>query len=57
VTFKGTKKFAGMDDSIEGSVDRITAKIDATETLYSPRSGSLRTEIWDLRCKPTKPLF
>jgi hypothetical protein len=57
VTFKGTKKTAGMDDSIEGSVDRITGKIDATETLYSPRNGGLRSETWDLRCKPTKPLF
>ena len=57
VSFKGSKKLAGsMDDSIEGSVDRITGKIDANETWLS-RTGSLSMLTWDLRCKPTKPLF
>jgi hypothetical protein len=42
--------------SIEGTVDRITGKTDATVTWLSP-SGSLTLTEYDLRCKPTKPLF
>jgi len=45
-----------MDASIEGTVDRITAKVDANET-WLRQTGSLTMLVWDLRCKPTKPLF
>lgn len=56
VTFKGTKKFVGSDASIDGTVDRITGKVDANETwLWS--NGGMRLAVWDLRCRPTKPLF
>jgi hypothetical protein len=57
VSFKGKKKSTQMDDSIEGSVDRITGKVDASETHYYPRSENLTTLTWDFRCKPAKPLF
>ncbi len=56
VTFKGVKKFLGSDASIDGTVDRITGKVDANETwLWS--NGGMRLVVWDLRCRPTKPLF
>jgi hypothetical protein len=55
ITFKAEKK-GGFDKSIWGTVDRITGKIDATET-WLWRSGSLTLMTWDLRCRPSKPLF
>jgi hypothetical protein len=56
VTFSGQKELAGTRMYIQGSVDRITAKIDAMETTLWLNGGSTRI-VWDLRCKPTKPLF
>lgn len=56
ITFKGTKKFLNSDASIDGTLDRITGKVDANETwLWS--NGGLHIAVWDLRCHPTKPLF
>jgi hypothetical protein len=55
VTFSGRKK-ESIDKSIEGTVDRISGKIDTSET-WLWRTGSLSILTWDLRCKPTKPLF
>lgn len=56
ITFRATKKIAGSEKSIDGTVDRITAATQATDTtLYS--SGSMTVMIWDLRCKPTRPVF
>jgi hypothetical protein len=55
VTFKGQQKVGQTDAYIEGTVDRITGKVDAKET-WIWRSGSTWI-IWDLRCRPTKPLF
>jgi hypothetical protein len=56
VCFSGRKGKKTHQSSIEGTVDRITGKIDATESwLWS--NGSLDTLDWDLRCKPTRPLF
>jgi hypothetical protein len=56
VKFNDSKNEPMLDKSIVGTVDRITGKIDAFETQLW-RSGSLRNVTWDLRCKPTKPLF
>jgi hypothetical protein len=57
VSFRGRRGDKNsIQYSIEGTVDRITAKTDATETWLWP-SGSLTTMVWDLRCRPTKPLF
>lgn len=56
VTFKDSKNESMLDKSIFGTIDRITGKIDAFETSLWP-AGSLRNMTWDLRCKPTKPLF
>lgn len=56
VTFKGRRKYSVSDSSIEGTVDRITGHVDATETvLWS--NGGLSMMTYDLSCKPTKPLF
>ena len=56
VTFKGNRKLAASDASIEGTVDRVTGHVDANETeLWS--NGGLSILTYDLRCKPTKPLF
>jgi hypothetical protein len=57
VSFRGSSSNKkGLQSSAEGTVDRITGKVDATEDLlYS--NGSMDTLTWDLRCKPTKPLF
>ena len=55
VTFKSRVKRVS-EKSIEGTVDRITGKVDVEETqLYS--TGNLTMLSWDLRCRPTKPLF
>jgi hypothetical protein len=57
VTFKGSKGSQNnIQFSIEGTIDRITGKIDATET-WLWRTGSLSLMNYDLRCKHTKPLF
>jgi hypothetical protein len=57
VSFHGTK---GNKDSIlffiDGTVDRITGKVDANERWHW-RSGGQSFVVWDLQCKPTKPLF
>jgi hypothetical protein len=55
VVFKGSKKVLATDANIFGTVDRITGRVEATETwLYS---NSHKVVGWDLRCKPGKPLF
>jgi hypothetical protein len=55
VVFKGSKKVLTTDASIFGTVDRITGRVEATETwLYSNGHKIIG---WDLRCKPAKPLF
>jgi hypothetical protein len=56
VTFKGSTKIAGSIMSMDGTVDRITGHVDATETVLFP-NGGLSMVTYDLRCKPTKPLF
>jgi hypothetical protein len=57
VSFRGTR---GTKESIlyfiEGAVDRITGKVDANETWHW-RSGGQSFVVWDLQCKPTKPIF
>jgi hypothetical protein len=54
---KASKESAGgLEKSIVGTVDRITGKVDAWETILWSK-GSLTHNNWDLRCKPTKPLF
>jgi hypothetical protein len=57
VAFMASKKSAGgLEKSITGTVDRITGKVEAWETiLWTNRS--MTNNNWDLRCKPTKPLF
>jgi hypothetical protein len=56
VSFRGRKGNPGVQISIEGIIDRITGKIEATETWLS-KVGNLTTMEYDLRCKPTRPLF
>ena len=57
VTFRGERRDVGVSTGgIEGTVDRITGHVDARQiTLY--RNGSMSILVWDLRCKPTTPLF
>jgi hypothetical protein len=55
VSFQGRSN-SGFQRSIEGIVDRITGKIDATE-IWLYKSGSMTKVDYDLRCKPTRPLF
>lgn len=55
VTFKYSEE--GLNDTtLEGTVDRITGKIDVVENhLY--KNGTMMMITWDFRCKPAKPLF
>jgi hypothetical protein len=56
VYFEANRKESSIDESIHGSVDRITGAVSAMEIkLYS--SGNMQTLDWDLHCKPTRPLF
>jgi hypothetical protein len=44
--------------SVYGSIDRITGRVSATTASRDSKTGALIDErIWDLLCKPTKPLF
>jgi hypothetical protein len=55
VTFTGRRRLdGGLRENISGTIDRITGKIDAHETLLW-RPGTMRTFTWDLQCTPTKP--
>jgi len=56
VTFRANKKEGASQYYIQGTVDRITAKVDVMETIQWS-NGGMTTKNWDLRCKPTKPLF
>ncbi|MFZ2136186.1 MAG: hypothetical protein WAV78_04485 [Xanthobacteraceae bacterium] len=56
VTFRANKKEGASQYYIQGTVDRITAKVDVVETIQWS-NGGMTTKNWDLRCKPTKPLF
>jgi hypothetical protein len=55
VQFEGTKEDFGAKSSIQGTVDRITGKVDALE-FYDRKRDYMRI-IWDLRCKPMRRLF
>jgi hypothetical protein len=56
VSFQFRNDSGFQQRSIEGIVDRITGKIDATE-IWLYKSGSMTKLNYDLRCKPTRPLF
>jgi hypothetical protein len=53
VTFKGGSK-GSIQLSISGTIDRVTGKVDAQETVLW-RTGSLSQMAWDLRCTPARP--
>jgi hypothetical protein len=57
VDFRARKGDKIQDSTIEGTVDRITGKVDATEERFWKVGGSIDKFDWDLRCKPSKPLF
>src|SRR5271170_8138837 len=44
------------DKSIDGTVDRITGKTEATETVLYP-NGNVTVLTWDLYCRSVKALF
>jgi len=50
VTFEGGSN-GSIQLSINGTVDRVTGKIDANETVLW-RADSLSQRIWNLRCTP-----
>lgn len=56
ITFKGDRKSRVNESTIEGTVGRITGKIDAT-TISIWGTGRVLMTVLDLRCKPTRPLF
>jgi hypothetical protein len=56
VRFGSAKNDATGYHLIDGAVDRISGKVDATDTLRY-RDSSMTILIWDLRCRPSKPLF
>ena len=58
VTFKGSNKESKskIQSFIDGTVDRITGKIDAEARVHWG-TGSFTIMSYDLRCKPTTPLF
>ncbi len=56
VYFETKRKQGRLEQSIHGSVDRITGAVSAMDITLYP-SGSLQTQDWDLHCKPTRPLF
>jgi len=53
VTF-GSSKGGVVHQSTWGTIDLITGKIDAQETMLF-RSGNLSHVVWDLRCTPASP--
>ena len=53
VTFEGGRK-GSIQRSISGTIDRVTGKVDAEETVLW-RTGSLSQMAWDLRCTPARP--
>jgi hypothetical protein len=58
VRFEARKEEPGEQASITGTVDRITGMLWAREQKIYPFGGGHREErIYDLRCKPMKPLF
>jgi hypothetical protein len=56
VTFMEERKGAN-EMRITGSVDRITGRILAEETRYLTDISRPMHKKWNLRCRPTKPLF
>ena len=56
VTFGGTRKYFGGDNTINGTVDRITGAVEAIDTVLQ-KDGGMTMRSWELYCKPTKPLF
>ena len=56
VTFEARRGEEGaVLQTIRGTVDRITGKVDALETSISKNNTLYKS--YDLRCKRTKPLF
>jgi hypothetical protein len=57
VDFRAESTDSVVSVNIYGSVDRITGKVDVTERRFYKAGGNTAEVTWDLRCKPTKPLF
>jgi hypothetical protein len=56
VSFQAHRKVAGLEESIEGQIDRSIGAINATDFTNFP-NGSTEREEWDLHCKPAEPLL
>lgn len=56
VGFSASKRLGGISNSINGSVDRITGAVEAIDNSLWQNNSSTMT-VFDLHCKPTKPLF
>jgi hypothetical protein len=57
VQFNGSRLYEDKSFRIiGGKLDRITGKIEATDSLRF-RDSTTNINTWDLRCKPTRPLF
>jgi len=58
VVFGGNRQSLSLESIIEGYIDRVTEKLEATEVLFDhAASKTLSTKNYRLRCKPTQRLF
>ena len=58
VVFGGNRQSLSLESIIEGYIDRVTEKLEATEVLFDhAASKTLSTKNYRLQCKPTQRLF
>jgi hypothetical protein len=59
VSFKGREDYSGSVWNASGSIDRITGFVSAMSSLFNPKTNKfiMGPDMWELYCKPVRPLF
>ena len=58
VTIGGSAKNHAVNNSMEGTIDRVTGDVDASHTTTDAKTGKmLHQTTYSLKCKPTQRLF
>jgi hypothetical protein len=57
ISFYGSRQSGDVEDSVSGSIDRVTGDVWAENRTFNVKSGNGFTTTYTLKCKPAQRLF
>jgi hypothetical protein len=57
VVFGGSARFGDVENSILGSIDRVTGDVEATTTIANVKSNNASHTGYTLKCRPAQRMF